>query len=73
MNIVRGSLCNVFESNLCSPLKDRNIYLNMIFKILREWYPLKIILSVWTPKSHIRLINTRVYFRRVVSIRTRVW
>ena len=31
---------------------------------LREWDPLKIILSIWTPKSHVRLINIRL-IRRV--------
>jgi hypothetical protein len=40
-----------------------------IFNILREWDPLKIILAIWTPKSHVRLINTRLYFRRVVFIK----
>jgi hypothetical protein len=45
---------------------------NMMFTILREWDPLKIILAIWTPKSHVRLINTRLYFRRVVSIEMRV-
>jgi hypothetical protein len=43
-----------------------------IFNILREWDPLKIILAIWPPKSHVRLINTRSYFRRVVSIKMRV-
>ena len=44
----------------------------MIFNILREWDPFKIILAIWTPKSHVRLINTRLYFRRVVFIKMRV-
>jgi hypothetical protein len=26
---------------------------NLIFNILREWDPFKIILSIWTPKSHV--------------------
>ena len=34
---------------------------NIIFKILREWDPLKNILFIWKPKSHDRLINTRLY------------
>ena len=43
------------------------------FNILREWDPLKvIILSIWTSKSHVSLINTRLYFRRAISIKMRV-
>ena len=36
--------------------------LNTIFNILREWDPLKIILAIYQPKNHVRLINTRLYF-----------
>jgi hypothetical protein len=43
-----------------------------VFKILREWDPLKTILAIWPPKSHVRLINTISYFKRVVSIKMRV-
>ena len=42
---------------------------HMMFKILRDWDPLRIILSIWTLKSHVGLINTRLYFRRVVPIK----
>ena len=45
---------------------------NTIFNILKDWDPLKIILAIWTPNSHVRLIYTRLYFRRVVSIKMRV-
>ena len=47
-------------------------YVNTIFNILREWDPLKIILAIRPAKSHVRLINTRSYFRLVVSIQMRV-
>ena len=36
-----------------------DVALNTIFNILREWDPLKIILAIWQPKSHVRLIITR--------------
>ena len=45
--------------------------INMIFNILGERDPPKIILAIWIPKSHVRLVNTRLYFRRVVSIKMR--
>ena len=45
---------------------------SMIFNTLRERDPLKIILSIWTPKNHVRLINTRLYVKHVVSIKMRV-
>ena len=53
-------------------LEVLNWGLNTIFNILREWDPLKIILAIYQPKSHVRLMNTRLYFRRVVSIKMRV-
>ena len=45
---------------------------NTIFNNWREWDPLKIILSIWTPKFQVKLLNTRSYFRCVVSIKMRV-
>ena len=45
--------------------------MNKIFIILRKWDPLKIILSIWTPKGHVWLINTRLYFRCVDFITMR--
>ena len=32
----------------------------------------QLILTIWTPKSHVKLINTRLYFRSVVSTKMRV-
>ena len=58
------------EIDLCWYQRETNN--NTIFNILREWDPLKIILSIWTPKCHVRLVNTRLCFRSVVSIRMRV-
>ena len=54
------------------PKPQPSSYSNTIFKKLREWDPLIIILSIWTPRSHVKLINTILYFRRVVSIKMRV-
>jgi hypothetical protein len=51
---------------------------NLIFNILWEWDPLKIILSIWRSRSHVifianlGMINTRLYFKRVVFIKMKV-
>ena len=61
-------IVNAFLEETVSSLYLEIITLNTIFNILREWDPLIIILSIWTPKSHVRLTSTRLYFRPVISI-----
>ena len=58
---VVGILTTITTQLMCHWWQFDYCTLITIFKISREWDPLKITLSIWTPNSHVRLTNTRLY------------